>query len=105
MNSKVNLQKQERRNEMTIVSGKNTYVDEAQKAEHEIMIENLEKYLKALQEFNCFCCSFKLNFLRKDDYYPHTTDSSTISKFIQHSERKCKIWALIEPLKFEKDAL
>ena len=105
MNSKVNLQKQERRNEMTIVSGKNTYIDEVQKAEHERMVEDLEKYLKALREFNGFCWAFKLNFLRKDDYYPHTTDSSTISKFIQHSERKCKIWALIEPLKFEKGVL
>jgi hypothetical protein len=110
---------------MTIVSGKNTYVDEAQKAEHEKMVENIAKCLEAKDMYETFCILDKeygkmLRDFHADAPWMEKKEEEILELFpcmskeilrrISNSE--CKFskaypeqWALIKPLKFEKGVL
>ena len=94
----------------TIVVGKNTYVDEAQKIEHEIMIEKLEKYFEAKEFYKEFRVLNEIIFFPESakQNFPAVSESvwfsqeTTASKFKQVYPDK---WTVIEIIPFEKGVL
>jgi hypothetical protein len=99
-----------------IIIGKNTYVDEAQKVEHEKMVENLAKYFKAREHFIDFCMKTpeqvweelkadgakwgKMTFKQHwDDLHKEETIPKMFFRGFPEE------WTIIQPIEFEKGVL